>query len=279
MKGQKETPPELEKIEIQLLLEGIFRQYGYDFRNYSHSSIRRRVIHRMQLEGLPTVSSLQEGVLHDPELFERLLADLVIPVTEMFRDPETFQAFRTLIVPKLREQPYIRIWHAGVSTGQEAYSMAILMEEEDLLDKTRIYGTDISEGALEQAKEGIMPIERMQQYTQNYQAAGGKRAFSEYYLSDHRGVIMKPELRRNIVFARHNLVTDRSFNEFHVIFCRNVMIYFDSQLREQVHQLFYDSLADGGFLVLGNKESISLTPMSDRFEIWDDENRVYRKIK
>jgi chemotaxis protein methyltransferase CheR len=279
MKGQKETPPELEKIEIQLLLEGIFRQYGYDFRNYSHSSIRRRVIHRMQLEGLPTVSSLQEGVLHDPELFERLLADLVIPVTEMFRDPETFQAFRTLIVPKLREQPYIRIWHAGVSTGQEAYSMAILMEEEELLDKTRIYGTDISEGALEQAKEGIMPIERMQQYTQNYQAAGGKRAFSEYYLSDHRGVIMKPELRRNIVFARHNLVTDRSFNEFHVIFCRNVMIYFDSQLREQVHQLFYDSLADGGFLVLGNKESISLTPMSDRFEIWDDENRVYRKIK
>lgn len=270
--------PELEKLEISLLLEGIFRQYGYDFRNYAYTSVKRRVTHRMQLEGFDTVTRLLDGVLHDPEMFHRLLGDLVIPVTEMFRDPETFQAFRDGIVPELRKLPYARIWHAGCSTGEEPYSMAILLEEEGVLDKTRIYGTDISEGALEQAKDGVMPLERMQLYTQNYQASGGKRAFSEYYVSDHGLVLMKPFLRKNIVFARHNLVTDRSFNEFNVIFCRNVMIYFDTVLREHVHRLFYESLAVGGFLVLGNKESISFTPMAERYEVFDDANRIYRKV-
>lgn len=271
--------PELEKIEITLLLEGIFRKYGYDFRNYAFSSMRRRVFHRLQLEGFSTVSALQDAILHDPDAFHRLLGDLVIPVTEMFRDPETFLAFREKIVPQLRRLPYLRIWHAGCSTGEEPYSMAILLHEEGLLDKTRIYGTDISEGALEQAKDGVMPIDRMQLYTQNYQASGGSQAFSDYYVSDHGLVMMKPFLRNDIVFARHNLVTDRSFNEFQVIFCRNVMIYFDTQLRDQVHQLFYDSLADGGFLVLGNKESISFTPMAERFEVVDEPNRIYRKVK
>ncbi|WP_123039308.1 CheR family methyltransferase [Cohnella candidum] len=270
--------PELEKLEISLLLEGIFRQYGYDFRNYAYTSVKRRVTHRLQLEGFDTATRLLDGVLHDPEMFHRLLGDLVIPVTEMFRDPETFQAFRDGIVPELRKLPYARIWHAGCSTGEEPYSMAILLEEEGLLDKTRIYGTDISEGALEQAKDGVMPLERMQLYTQNYQASGGKRAFSEYYVSDHGLVLMKPFLRKNIVFARHNLVTDRSFNEFQVIFCRNVMIYFDTVLREHVHRLFYESLAVGGFLVLGNKESISFTPMAERYEVFDDANRIYRKV-
>jgi chemotaxis protein methyltransferase CheR len=279
VKPQNSVDPELEKVEIALLLEGIFRRYGYDFRHYAFASVRRRISHRMQLEGLTTVSRLQNGVLHDPEMFHRLLGDLVIPVTEMFRDPKTFLAFRAGIAPELRKLPYVRIWHAGCSTGEEPYSMAILLQEEGLLDKTRIYGTDINEGALEQAKDGVMPIERMQLYTQNYQAAGGHRAFSEYYTSDHGMVMMKPVLRKNIVFARHNLVTDRSFNEFNVIFCRNVMIYFDSVLQKQVHQLFYDSLAIGGFLVLGNKESIKFMPMADRFENWDDGNRIYRKVK
>ncbi|TJY42139.1 protein-glutamate O-methyltransferase CheR [Cohnella pontilimi] len=276
---EKLSNPELDKIEVMLLLEGIYRKYGYDFRKYAYASIKRRVLHRLQMEGLPTLSALQEQVLHDPLAFQRLLEDLMIPVTEMFRDPDAFLAFRQVVVPALRELPYIRIWHAGCSTGEEVYSTAIVLHEEGLLGKARIYATDISENALERAKSGVLPIERMKQYTQNYQKAGGKASFSEYYSSESGVVLLKPELRANLVFARHNLVTDRSFNEFHVIFCRNVMIYFEWPLRDQVQKLFYESLSDGGFLVLGNKESISFTPMADRYEVWNDPNRIYRKRK
>jgi chemotaxis protein methyltransferase CheR len=218
-------------------------------------------------------------VLHDPEAFKRLLGDLVIPVTEMYRDPEMFLFFRREIVPHLRKLPFVRIWHAGCSTGEEVHSLAILLEEEGLLDKSRIYATDINENALEIAKDGIIPIDRMKQYTKNYQAAGGGRSFSDYYDSDHGGVRIKPHLRRNIVFARHNLVTDSSFNEFHVILCRNVMIYFNNQLRDQVHRLFYESLATEGILIVGAKESISFTPLSDRYETFNDRNRIFRKIR
>jgi chemotaxis protein methyltransferase CheR len=278
--NKQDTPDsELEKIEITLLLEGIYRRYGYDFRNYTFASIRRRIWHRVHLEGLANVSSLQERVMHQSEVFHRLLGDLVIPVTEMFRDPEMFQVFRSEVVPLLRKQPYVRIWHAGCSTGEEVYSMAILLHEEGLLDQTRIYATDINESALQRAKDGIIPIDRMKQYTKNYQAAGGMYSFSDYYTSDHGIVSLKPFLHSNIVFARHNLVTDRSFNEFHVIMCRNVMIYFNSQLRDHVHKLFYDSLSHEGFLIVGGKESISFTPMSKLYETWDDQHRIFRKVR
>jgi chemotaxis protein methyltransferase CheR len=279
MNKQDTLDSELEKIEIALLLEGIYRRYGYDFRNYSFASIRRRIWHRVNLEGLANVSSLQERVMHQSEVFHRLLGDLVIPVTEMFRDPEMFQVFRSEVVPLLREQPYVRIWHAGCSTGEEVYSMAILLHEEGLLDQTRIYATDINESALQKAKDGIIPIDKMKQYTKNYQAAGGMYSFSDYYTSDQGMVRLKPFLHSNIVIARHNLVTDRSFNEFHVIMCRNVMIYFNSQLRDQVHKLFYDSLSHEGFLIVGGKESISFTPMSKQYETWDDQHRIFRKIR
>ncbi|WP_373232614.1 protein-glutamate O-methyltransferase CheR [Cohnella sp.] len=270
---------DLEKIEIHLLLEGIFRRYGYDFRNYSYASIRRRIWHRIHLEGLSNVSALQERVMHHSEVFHRLLSDLVIPVTEMFRDPEIFLTFRNEVVPLLRGLPYIRIWHAGCSTGEEAHSMAILLHEEGLLDKTRIYATDISENALQRAKDGIIPIDRMKLYTKSYQAAGGMQSFSDYYTSDDGIVMLKPFLRTNMVFARHNLVTDRSFNEFHVILCRNVMIYFNSQLRGQVHKLLHDSLAKEGFLIVGNKESISHTPLEDSYETMNDQYRIFRKTR
>jgi chemotaxis protein methyltransferase CheR len=274
MTGKSNSNPKLDTIEVVLLLEGIYHQYGYDFRHYAYASMKRRVFHRLQMEGLPTLSALQELVLHDPLAFQRLLNDLVIPVTEMFRDPDMFRLFREKVVPELRKLPYVRIWHAGCSTGQEVYSMAIL-----LLEKSRIYATDVSETALERAKDGILPMERMKQYTQNYQASGGNREFSDYYVSDPGMAMIKPEFRQNIVFARHNLVTDRSFNEFHVILCRNVMIYFETQLRHEVHRLFYESLAEGGFLILGTKESISFTPLVDRYEVLDDKNRIYRKRK
>ncbi|XID95940.1 CheR family methyltransferase [Paenibacillaceae bacterium WGS1546] len=278
MKEGKSANEELEKIETSLLLEGVYRKYGYDFRQYSYASVRRRIRHRIHMEGLATITSLLDRVLHEPEAFRRLLGDLVIPVTEMFRDPGMFRSFRECVVPALRELPYARIWHAGCSTGEEVHSMAILLHEEGLLDKTRIYATDINENALKRAKDGIMPIDRMKTYTKNYLAAGGKGTFSDYYASDHGIVMLKPFLRNNVVFARHNLVTDSSFNEFHVILCRNVMIYFDAHLRDQVHGLFYESLAKEGFLVLGSKESLAFTPMEDRYETWDDQHRIYRKI-
>ncbi len=277
MKEAEERDAELEKIETALLLEGIYQRYGYDFRDYSSSSVGRRIRHRMRLEGLDDISSLLRNVLHDSDAFRRLLGDLIIPVTELFRDPEMFLAFRRNVAPELRKLPFVRIWHAGCSTGEEVYSLVVLLHEEGLLDKSRIYATDISEEALQRARDGILPIDRMQQYTRNYQAAGGTGEFSSYYASERGIVMLKPFLREKIVFARHNLATDSSFNEFHVVFCRNVMIYFNSELSNRVHGLFYDSLAAGGFLVLGGRESLSFTPIEDRYETWNDAHRIYRK--
>ncbi|WP_256761203.1 protein-glutamate O-methyltransferase CheR [Cohnella sp. WQ 127256] len=278
--GKLETQDsELVKIEIGLLLEGIYRKYGYDFRNYSYASIRRRIWHRIRLEGLPNVSSLQERVMHNGDVFHRLLGDLMIPVTEMFRDPEMFLAFRQEVVPYLRKLPNIRIWHAGCSTGEEVHSMAILLHEEGLLERTRIYATDINESAMNTAQNGFIPIDKMKQYTKKYQMAGGMQSFSDYYESEHGIVKLKPFLRQNIVFARHNLVTDSSFNEFHVIMCRNVMIYFNTLLRDQVHTLFYESLAQEGYLIVGSKETITFTPTADKYETRYDQHRIFRKLR
>nr|WP_031932087.1 protein-glutamate O-methyltransferase CheR [Brevibacillus borstelensis] len=269
---------ELEKIEINLLLEGIYRQYGYDFRNYNYSSIRRRIWHRIRIEQVPTISALQEKVLHDPKMMDKLLSDFSINVTEMFRDPLFFLAFRQKIVPELRRLPFIRIWHAGCSTGQEVFSMAILLHEEGLLPKTRLYGTDINEKVLQKAKKGIFPIQKMQQYTKNYMRAGGKRAFSEYYNVINGSVQFKPFLMDNMVFAQHNLVTDRSFNEFHVIICRNVMIYFNETLQNHVHKLFYESLCANGFLGLGDKEGVVFTTHANCYEEVFGTEKLYRKL-
>lgn len=274
----QETSDELEKIEIYLLLEGIYRQYGYDYRNYTYSSIQRRIWHRMRIENLQTVSGLQEKVLHDPKTLDRLVADFSINVTEMFRDPGFFGSFRQNIVPVLREHPSIRIWHAGCSTGQEVFSMAILLHEEGLLHKTRLYGTDMSEQVLKRAKNGSFPIEKMQLYTKNYMQGGGTRAFSEYYTVKNDTVLFEPFLKEYMVFAQHNLVTDRSFNEFHVIICRNVMIYFNECLQNHVHELFYESLCKEGFLGLGDKEGVAFTKYADCYEEVDGIERLYRKI-
>jgi chemotaxis protein methyltransferase CheR len=280
--GASGHPPargDLEEIELSLLLEGVFRQYGFDFREYAAASLRRRVWRRVHAEGLETISALQAKLLHDPACMERFLLDLSINVTAMFRDPTFYRAFREKVVPHLRTYPFTRIWVAGCSTGEEVYSLAILLAEEGLYDRTRIYATDINESVLDRARSGVFPLDKMREYTQNYIKAGGTRAFSEYYLAKYDGAQFQRSLIENVVFAQHNLVSDRSFNEFNVIVCRNVMIYFDRTLQDHVHRLFYESLATFGVLGLGHKESIRFSPHDDAYEELDPSEKLYRKIR
>jgi len=270
---------EVETLELQLLLEGIYRQYGFDFREYAPASLKRRVWRRVQAEGAHTISGLLERVLHDPDVMERLLLDLSINVTSMFRDPTFYSAFREKVAPALHTYPFTRIWVAGCSTGEEVYSLAILLHEEGLYDRTRIYATDINEAVLDRAREGVFPLEKMQEYTENYLRAGGKRAFSEYYLAKYEGALFERALTENVVWAPHNLVQDRAFNTFNVILCRNVMIYFDRTLQTRVHELFHESLERLGILALGHKESIKFTGFEDRYEEIDAQEKIYRKVR
>src|SRR5881394_1323494 len=276
---RQEFKPDLERIEIELLLEGIFRHYGFDFRAYAYASIRRRLWKRIEEEGLSSISALQERVLHEPEMMEKLLLDLSINVTAMFRDPDFYVTFREHVVPLLRTYPFIRVWHAGCSTGEEVYSMAILLREEGLYDRARIYATDINEVVLQRARAGIFPLNRMQEYTDNYIKAGGKRSFSEYYTAKYDGALFSPSLSRNVLFSQHNLVTDGSFSEFNVIFCRNVLIYFDRDLQNRVHALFYESLSMFGVLALGSKETLRFSKYEPCYEKLHAREKMYRKVK
>src|SRR6059058_4798956 len=257
---------DLERIEIELLLEAVFRHYGFDFRSYAYASIRRRLWKRIEAEELSSVSELQARVLHETPAMERLLLDLSVSVTAMFRDPGFYQVFRSEVIPLMRTYPFIRIWHAGCSTGEEVYSTAIVLEEEGLLERTRVYATDINDAVLQQARAGIFPLNRMQEYTENYIRAGGKRSFSEYYTAKYDGALFAPALTRNVVFSQHNLVTDRSVSEFNVIFCRNVLIYFDRELQDRVHALFYESLSMFGVLALGSKETLRFSKYEPCYE-------------
>jgi chemotaxis protein methyltransferase CheR len=270
---------DLEKIELDCLLDAVYQRYGFDFREYAPASLRRRVNRRVNLEELPSISALQDQLLRDPEVMQRLLLDLSINVTAMFRDPTFHLAFREKVVPMLRTYPFSRIWVAGCSTGEEIYSLAILLEEESLYERTRIYATDINEAVLESARLGVFPLAKMQDYTRNYIGAGGKRAFSDYYTSAYDGAAFDRSLMRNVVFAQHNLAMDRSFNEFHVIICRNVMIYFERSLQERVFELFDDSLARLGILALGHKESLTTSARANRYKELDPLERLYRKVK
>ncbi|MEO5573828.1 MAG: protein-glutamate O-methyltransferase CheR [Gammaproteobacteria bacterium] len=273
------THAQLVDLEIRLLLEGVFCHYGYDFRNYAMSSIKRRIAKAVDDEKLDSISALQSKVLHDSECMGRLLLVLSINVTSMFRDPHFYLTFRTQVVPYLRTYPFIRIWLAGCSTGEEVYSMALLLQEEGLYDRCRIYATDMNELVLQRAQEGIFPLACMQQYTNNYQQAGGKRSFSEYYTAKYDNAIFHPALKQNIVFAAHNLATDSSFNEFQVIFCRNVMIYFNKTLQGRVHNLLYESMSMFGILGLGSKETIKFTPRETCYEELGPLSKLNRKVR
>ncbi|MCP4695055.1 MAG: protein-glutamate O-methyltransferase CheR, partial [Desulfobacterales bacterium] len=241
---------ENQKIEIDLLLRAIYLKYGYDFRSYARASVRRRILHRLALSGFDSISHMLHEVLRDKAVFETLLMDLSINVTEMFRDPSFYKAFRRRVIPLLKDRSYIKIWHAGCSSGQEVYSMAILLKEEGLYENARIYATDFNEEVLLKAKEAIYPIDRLKDYTRNYKAAGGLESFADYYTARYDYVIMDRSLKKNILFSDHNLVTDGVFGEMDVIVCRNVLIYFNRELQNRVLTLFLDSLGERGFLCL-----------------------------
>jgi chemotaxis protein methyltransferase CheR len=272
-----DTTQKTEQIEISLLLEGIYRRYGYDFRNYAQASISRRIRHRLTIYKLENISELMHLVLHDETVFGQVLQDFSINVTEMFRDPDFYRQLRKKVLPALQEFSHIKIWHAGCSTGEEVYSMAILLKEFGLLDRTRIYATDYNEKVIEVAKSGIYPLDQMRVYTQNYQKSGGKKSFADYYNTDNAKAIMDRTLKENIVFADHNLSTDTVFGEMHLIVCRNVMIYFNRELQNRVVKLFHDSLIQGGFLCLGTQESIRFAKLSECFENVNIKEKIYRK--
>ncbi len=260
-----ETEKSIEKIEINLLLEAIFQQYGYDFRDYSRAHIKRRINHRKAMSGLKSITRMQEKVLYDQDFFNKLLLDFSINVTEMFRDPEFYNFLRRRVISRLKTYPFLKIWVAGCSSGEEVYSMAILFREEGIYDRVQIYATDFNENILAKAKEGIYPVKVMKKYCENYTKAGGTGDFSDYYISKYDSAMMSQELRENIVFADHNLVTDGAFGEMNMVVCRNVLIYFTRDLQKRVIELFAESLVPGGFLCLGSKEGITFIDSKRRF--------------
>lgn len=256
-----------EELEISLLLEAIYQKYGYDFRGYMPTHIKRRLRQYQTRAGLGSIAAMIPEVLHQPQFFESLLRDLSINVTEMFRDPAFYLAVKKEIVPVLASFPTCKIWLAGCATGEEAYSMAILLTEEGLYDRVQIYATDFNEEALAKAKEGIYPLEQLQRYVFNYQQAGGAGSLTDYCSARYGSVIMHPSLRDRVLFASHNLVTDGVFGEMQLICCRNVLIYFGRELQDRVLRLFVDSLCQGGFLCLGTQESLAFYRDEGRFKI------------
>ena len=270
------TPSDFD-IELRMLVEAVYLKYNYDFRDYTGASQKRRVLVAMREMGCNTVSELQSRVLHDPNGFAQLLQYLTIPVTEMFRDPEYFRAVREQVAPFLKTYPSLKIWVAGCSTGEEVYSLAILLKEEGLLERSIIYATDINPKSLETARRGVYPIDRMRLYTENYQKSGGKAAFSDYYTAAYGGALFERSLIENVTFADHSLSTDTVFSETHFVSCRNVLIYFNRTLQDRVFGLFHESLCHRGFLGLGSKESIDFSSYAGRFEPLARRERVYRK--
>ena len=263
---------------VAALLDTVNDLTGLDFRDYSPASLHRRIQRRVVAEQVDSIPALHELIRTERTALARLAEALTVPVTSMFRDPAFFREFRAKVAPLLRTHPFLRLWVAGCSTGQEVYSLAIVLHEEGLYERSRIYATELQPGTLDQAASGIYQLAAMQEYTRNYQEAGGTADFSGYYTADASCAIVRPYLRKNVVFAVHNLVSDRSFNEFHLIFCRNVMIYFNRTLQQRVHDLLYDSLALWGYLGLGRSESVRFSQHEHRYEPVAERERLYRKI-
>ncbi len=268
----------VEQPETEVLLDTIFRRWGYDFRHYARSSLNRRLKHRLRMSKMAHLSDMLPRIIHDEEFFELLLRDLSVTVTEMFRDPEFYVSLRKDVIPVLKTYPFIKIWHAGCATGEEVYSMAILLKEEGLLHRAKIYATDYNNRSLEIAREGVYPLDHIQKFTANYNASGGTACFSDYYTAKYNAAKLGESLKHNITFANHNLVTDRAFGEMQLIVCRNVLIYFDNELQNHVLSLFSDSLSHRGFLCLGTKETIDFTSVRDDFETVSKKSRIFRSI-
>lgn len=262
---------------MDLLLETVFLKYGYDFRDYARSSLKRRICLWLSDSEVKSFDLALAQISSCKDSFDQFRSYLTVSVSEMFRNPDVFNELRRHVIPVLRTYPFIRIWHAGCCTGQEVYSMAILLKEEGLLERARIYGTDISEQALSDAEKGIYPLDKMRLYTENYIKAGGQCAFSDYYTAKYGFAVFNKELRENVVFARHSLTTDAAFCEMNLIMCRNVLIYFNPTLKERAFKLFSESLHKGGFLCLGDKESIKYSESGAHFEEFAAKQRIYRR--
>jgi chemotaxis protein methyltransferase CheR len=266
-----------ENKELKELLESIRFVYGYDFTDYAMSSIRRRVTHFMTGRKIETLDELGKNILRDEKAFEEFVRELSVTVTEMFRDPVFYKSLRENVMKRLATYPFIKVWIAGCATGEEIYSIAILLQEENLLSRSVIYATDINQQSIQVAKDGVYPVSNMKAYTTNYQKSGGTKAFSEYYKAKYNVAMFDKSLKQNIVFAAHNLAVDRSFNEFQLIVCRNVLIYFNQQLQNKVIGLFYESLCPFGFLALGNKESLLFSDDRKHFEEVDRKEKIFMK--
>ena len=266
----------IEEIEVRLVLEAINARYGYDFRDYSPESMRRRVQAAMAHSGAENLGILQHRLLTEPEFFASLLDDLTVQVSEMFRDPAFYSAFREQVVPILRTYPQLKIWHAGCAMGEEVYATAILLSEENLYDRTQIYATDMSGRAVQQAREGIYPASQAGLFSDNYSQSGGKRRLGDYYSSAYGRIAVHEKLKRNVVFFQHDLVSDYALGEMQVVFCRNVLIYFGETLRQRVLGVFADSLCRGGFLCLGGSERVS-PARADLFADFVTAERIYRR--
>jgi len=268
---------EVEMIEVDLLLEGIFRRYGYDFRNYARMSVRRRLAQFLTDSGCASYAEVTGRMLRDASFFHRLISYFSVSVTALFRDPFFYEALREGVVPLLRTWPRFKIWHAGCATGEEVYSFAVLLREEGIVDRAMIYATDINQAALETAKAGVYALDIVQKGSRNYQLAAGHGSLTEHYRVRYNAAIMDAALRNRITFARHNLAMDNSFGEMQVVICRNVLIYFNRELQERVLRMFWESLDYGGFLCLGDKESLVLSSLEERFESVDEKARIYKK--
>jgi chemotaxis protein methyltransferase CheR len=268
---------EIEEIEITLLLDAIHKRYGYDFSNYSPASLKRRLRSLAGRLGHDTLSGMISAVLHDAAFGTKLIHGLSVTVSEMFRDPVFFKIIREQVLPYLKTYPFVRIWHAGCATGEEVYSLAIVLKEEDFYDRATIFATDINEQALNKARQAIYPLDGMKEFTANYQHAGGTRSFSDYYRTGYDAAILDAGLKKNVTFANHNLVTDGVFSEIHLVLCRNVLIYFDKTLQNRVLGLFHDSLVHGGILALGSKESLQFSQVTETFKPLSSKWKIYQK--
>jgi len=275
------TTPEIQLNDGQMetILEDMMEVYGYDFSNYSKASLKRRIVRLIAMDKFLSFAEFRFKVRHDPDYLNHFVEQITVNVTEMFRDGGFYRVLRNEVLPVLATWPLIRIWHAGCSTGEEVYSMAILLHEANLLDKSLLYATDINPAVLEKVRAGVFPIQNMKQYSDNYINAGGANEFSTYYTAHYQSAKFDDYLSRRIILATHNLVSDRSFNEFQLILCRNVLIYFDKALQDRALKLFDQSLEPLGFLALGSKETLKFSSITDKYRQLDDKERIWRKIR
>lgn len=268
-----------DSLQYKDLLESIKYFYGYDFTEYAEASVRRRIDYFMSTRRIAGVDELKKVVLKDERLFEEFIQDVSVTVTEMFRDPPFYKSLRENVMKRLATYPFIKVWIAGCATGEEVYSLAIVLKEAGLLQRSIIYATDINQKSLMTARDGVYPAQNMKVYTSNYQRSGGTRPFSEYYKSMYNSVLFDKSLKQNIVFSSHNLAVDKAFNEFQLILCRNVMIYFNQKLQDRVISLFHESLCVFGYLCLGNKESLLFSGRRAQFDEIDRSERIFMKIR